>query len=124
MYDDFQERDDAIATYMRHRAKKYLAEKMDLLFRPLTYIPISNLDREVQKAITPSDFWRVAFARLLRGETQQARRYLQGASALDHATYGLVKIILDNLDEVQQIVTASRDDFNKLRVEKYRRRPF
>ena len=51
---------------------------------------------------------------------------MQGAFALESLPErtGLMKLILDHLDQVQQIVITSKDDFNKLRVEKYRRRPF
>lgn len=113
---------DEINTFMKYGAVKRLAIIMGGLFGPIGYSPVTgNLSERVQQADDAQDFKYLSFAMLLKGDTEQAGRYMKRAVEMDPTSQK--QTILDNLDRVQGIVATSRADFDELRTRKYRTPP-
>ena len=119
------ELEDTVSILTKHNADTELAKIIFYAFHPLRFLPITDLDRQARKAVDDSDFYSLGFACLLLGETEKARRYLQGAllGRTIYAGQNLAVLVLNNLDQIQQVVTASVDDFNQPRA-KYGMTPF
>jgi len=114
--------DYEIEIFVKHGADKKLARVMSGLFGPIGYSPVTGtLDQRIQQAEDALEFQELSFAMLLKGDTEGARQYMQRAVELD-STPGR-RTILENIDEVQRIITASKDEFDQLR-KKYNDRPF
>jgi len=115
-------KDPEINIFIKHGADKKLARVMSGLFGPIGYSPVTGtLDQRIQQADDALDFQYLSFAMLLKGDTEGARQYMQRAVELDSTPKR--RIILENIDEVQRIITASKDEFDQLR-KKYHSRPF
>ena len=117
----YSELEDTVSICMRHKADKRLAEIIFHAFHPLRTVPVTDLNGQARKAAEESDFYRLGFACLLKGETQMARRYLQGAffGNIFYEGESLAILILDSMDKIQEVITASVGDFNGLRATKY-----
>ena len=124
MMELYTRRDDEVKIFERHGADGRLAQIMSKLFGPLGYSPTKTLNERIQQARRALDFQYLAFDMLLKGETEQARQYMQRAAELDPKRAGNRQEIINNIHEVQKIITASRTDFDRRRVEKYGLKPF
>lgn len=120
------ELEDTVDILIKHNADAELAEIIFYAFHPLTFDIPRDLVQQVRRAAYGLAFYRLGFACLLKSETQKARQYLLG-TAMDRTFYRRKKLsdlVLENLDKIQELVTASRDAFNELRVTKYEKKPF
>lgn len=120
--------EQGVSMYMKYGADEKLARYMSLLFSPLKFSPTGTFDERIKQAQVTTDFQSLAFTMLLKGETEQARVYIK--KALDYLTsrgttilditsgtiHGL-EVIYGDIQEVQRVVTASKDDFNRVRIE-------
>lgn len=120
------ELEDTVSVLIRHGTSTELAEIIFYAFRPLRFDIIMDLDRQVRRAASGSAFYSIGFACLLKDETQKARHYLLG-TAMDSTFYNgrnLSDLVIENLNKIQEVVKASRNDFNELRTAKYAKMPF
>ena len=121
MFDKQEIKNDEIEIFTNSGADPILAGIMSDLFGPIRYSPSTkNLVVRIDEARLYINFQYLAFDMLLTKQTDEARRYMERAVKLSPKKTSFERQkILNNLDKVQLIVTASIPYFDKLRSEKY-----
>ncbi len=104
-----------VSTYMKYGASRELADEMSGVFGPLGWSPLNrDLFHRIKNAKSNLDYQYLAFSMLLKGNTNEARKYLNRANMLSNQ----YDFLLQNLDKVQKIITLSKEEFDKLRKER------
>ncbi len=111
-----------VSIYKAYGADEELAKTMSALFRACHVTFIEPIKEIIKQAKYPHTFQYLAFAMLLKGDTEMARHYLK--RAIETGAEPLVQTILSNLDKVQEILTKARRDIDAWRrTPLYQREP-